>query len=231
MLSNFFNNLIINYAFIINMILFYKYNSKIIRELISFDFIVKLKIQGAGYQKIMGSEISTLDNQSYPDEIFIENENKTIKNISREYIYLNDVNNSVIMKWNKYSNSTRRMFDSCVNITEIDLTDFDLTLITNKVHIFLNCKGLANVKFGNYETYSLTSTYGMFYNCIKLVSIDLSKFITSNVSDMILMFFNWRSLNSLNLSSVYEGIERPLFGQKKGGLSISLFVIFYGVFM
>jgi len=193
MFYHFFNNLIFNYVFTINIISLYKYNCIILKEFILFDFIAKVKINGIGYQNILSPEIINYYNRKkFPDEIYIEKENNIKRNISNGtyYIYLEDDENSVIMKWNTNLTSTRNMFYNCSNITEIDLTEFDLTLITNMGNMFYNCYNLTKVFFGNYDTPNLNKTYGMFSGCYNLPSIDLSTINTSNVDNMKLMFIN-----------------------------------------
>ena len=115
------------------------------------------------------------------------------------------------MKWYTYPNSTKNMFNECVNITEIDLTQFDLTSIRNMINIFKNCENLTNVIFGNYDTSNLNNVHGMFYGCGKLASIDLSKINTLNVASMVLMFFGCSSLQSLNLSNFKTGKVKNFF--------------------
>ena len=133
-----FFNLVTNFVLCVYKIFSHKYNYILKNELISFDFIVKVKITDSGYQNIICSDIINYDNQKYPDEIFIENKNGTKKNISGGIykINLEENENLVTMKWYTYPNSTTRMFYNCVNITEIDLTQFDLTFIINMIHMF-----------------------------------------------------------------------------------------------
>ena len=188
------------FAFIISL---HNYNNTIIKELISFDYIAKIKIKGKGNQAIVCPEISSTDNQKYPDEIYIEKDNEIIKNIT-EGIYkidLEEDENTIIMKWNTYPNSARRMFKDCANIIEIDLSLFNLEAIANMGNMFLNCYNLNIIKFGDYSTSALNYTYGMFNGCRRLASLDLSMFDTSKVVNMEFMFSNCYALKSLNLSN------------------------------
>ena len=165
------------------------------KELILCDFIVKIKIKGSGIQNILYSNIVNSDNQKHPDEIYIEKENEEIDYSGETYyLDLEDEESLIIMKWHNYPNSTRWMFKNCDNITEIDLTQFNLTSITSMGDMFLNCKNLIIIKFGNYNTSSLENIKGLFNGCQSLISIDLSMFYTSNVVDMGLMFFYCISL-------------------------------------
>ncbi len=188
------------FAFIISL---HNYNNTIIKELISFDYIAKIKIKGTGNQTIVCPEISSTDNQKYPDEIYIEKDNEIIKNITGGIykIDLEEDENTIIMKWNTYPNSTRRMFKDCSNITEIDLALFNLEAIANMGNMFLNCYNLNIIKFGNYSTSALNHTHGMFNGCVRLASLDLSMFDTSKVVNMEFMFSNCYALKSLNLSN------------------------------
>ena len=155
---------ITNFVLFVYLIFLHNYNCTIINELISFDFIAKVKFNKAGYHNIINPEITNYDNQKYPDEIRIIKDDITIINISggTYNITLEENEELVEMKWYTYPNSTKRMFANCTNITEIDLTQFDLTSIESTIHMFLNCYNLTNVKFGNYDTSSLKNTNGMF---------------------------------------------------------------------
>ena len=213
MAFNFFNNLIIKYALVVNIISSYKFNCFILKELKSSDFIVKIKINGTGYQNIINPDIKNIDNQKYPDEIIIEKENGTVSAVGGGICHINleDDDNLIIMKWNTYPNSTNNMFANCVSITEIDLSQFDLTLITIMKWMFLNCYNLTKVTFGNYNTSNLKNTNSMFNTCYRLTSINLYMLDTSNVVDMEFMFFRCYSLKSLNLSNFKTGKVKSFF--------------------
>ena len=115
----------------------------------SFSFIAKIKIKGREFQNIIYPWVRDFDNQKYPDEISIEKNNEII-NIARLTYRINseEDENIVIMKWNAYPNSTRWMFINCINIIEIDLTQFYLTYISIMNSTFQNCYILTSVKYG-----------------------------------------------------------------------------------
>ena len=213
MFYNSFKYFIFICVFVIYILPLCKNNCTKINGYILFDFIAKIKIKGNGVQTIICPEILNLDNQKYPDEIFIEKDNTIIENIpgGTYKITLEENENLIIIKWYTYPNSTRRMFKNCVNITEIDLTQFNLTSIVNMGNMFLKCINLANIKFGNYPTSSLYSTYGTFSECEKLTSLDLSMFDTSNVETMGYMFSKCYSLTSLNISNFKTGKVKTFF--------------------
>ena len=194
--------LVIDYILLVNIISFSKYNYITFKEILSFDYIAKIKIKGRGNQSIINPKITNYNAQKFPDEISIEKNNRII-NIGGGIYNINseEDENIVIMKWNTYPISTKGMFQNCINITEIDLTQFDLTLIKNMQNMFLHCYSLTSIKFGNYHTFSLEYISRIFNDCYKLISIDLSMFDTSNVGNMDNMFLNCRSLESLNLTN------------------------------
>ena len=92
------------------------------------------------------------------------------------------------------------MFYNLVNISEIDLSNFDASKITTMESMFYGCTGLDNIIFGNINTSSVKNMSYLFYDCNKLTSIDVSKFDTSSVIDMEYMFSGCNELNSINIS-------------------------------
>ena len=191
-----------NYVLVVSIILLNKNNFLIIKNPYFSDFIAKVKIKGNGIHNILCPEILHIDNQAYPNDVFIKKENETI-NVTEKNYFINseEAETFVIMKWYNYPSSTRSMFENCTNIKEIDLTEFNLTPIINAENMFFNCKSLTSIKFGNFDTPFLNSTYKMFYHCSSLISIDLSEFNTSNVVNMGLMFYECSALESMLISN------------------------------
>lgn len=60
--------------------------------------------------------------------------------------------------------------------------------------IFRGCKLLTNLDISNFDTSKVTNMSGMFNGCGSLTNLDLSNFNTSNVTDMSNMFYNSGSL-------------------------------------
>ena len=94
------------------------------------------------------------------------------------------------------------MFEGCVNLSKIDLTNFDTTGVSNFNSMFKNCKSLENLDVSGLTTTSALDMRYMFDGCTKLMSLDLSSFSTVNATNMYRMFAGCKSLTSLNLSGL-----------------------------
>ena len=97
------------------------------------------------------------------------------------------------------------MFYNCLNITYIDLSNFNTSKVTDMRYMFCGCSNLEKINFGNINTSSVENMKALFYNCYKLTSIDLSNFNTSKVNDMSFMFYGCSNLViNINTSSVKD---------------------------
>ena len=93
------------------------------------------------------------------------------------------------------------MFLECCNITQIDLSSFDTSNVTNMNNMFYGCSSLISLDLSNFDTMDVTNMNSMFSGCSSLNSLDLSNFDTSNVIRMNSMFSGCSSLISLDLSN------------------------------
>ena len=92
------------------------------------------------------------------------------------------------------------MFDSCISLTSLDLSNFN-TKNANTLHkMFYGCNNLKYLYIHNFDTSSVTDMSWMFYDCLSLESLDITIFNTSNVKTMRIMFGNCYSLTSLDLT-------------------------------
>ena len=192
-----FNNFYKNYLLLLISICFIFlpiYKSKIISfKILNLMSQIKLRIDGMGEEYILSTEYKGV----MPDVILINGEEKT--DISKKYNLANEINN-ITMKWSEPINDSSQMFFQLLNIKEIDLTDFDASLITNMECQFWSCFSLTSIKFKNFNTSSVKNMDSLFYNCKKLISLDLSSFDTSKVTYMDYMFYGCELLTSLNVS-------------------------------
>lgn len=95
------------------------------------------------------------------------------------------------------------MFYLCENLSELNLTGFDSSNITNMEAMFA-WSGMTQLDLSMLDTSKVTTMYGMFRGC-SLTSLDLSTFDTSNVTTMADMFHRCENLTSLNLSGWNTG--------------------------
>lgn len=93
------------------------------------------------------------------------------------------------------------MFSNCYKLTSLDLSSFDTSNVTIMRSIFNSCSNLTSIDLSNFNTGNVTNMGTMFQSCSKLTSLDLSNFNTNNVTNMSGMFNGCNALTSLNISS------------------------------
>ena len=112
---------------------------------------ISLKIKGTGNLYIFGNNKNGItcsyDMPPLPDEIYI-NEIKQ-ENINNNY-YFNESENTVKLIWENNINKTTCMFLTCPNITEVDLSNFDSSQVTNIHAMFFGCSSLISVNLPNF---------------------------------------------------------------------------------
>ena len=94
------------------------------------------------------------------------------------------------------------MFYRFLSATEIDLTGFDTSNVTNMEDMFLACHNLTSIDLSGLDTSNVTDMNGMFTYNFALKSIDLSGLDTSKVTDMNGMFYKCEALESADLSGL-----------------------------
>ena len=95
----------------------------------------------------------------------------------------------------------RYMFDSCSNLTSLDVSHFNTANVTNMYCMFFNCSSLTNLDVSHFNTENVTDMQSMFWNCSGLTSLDVSNFNTSNVTNIGGVFHGCSSLTSLDVSN------------------------------
>lgn len=93
------------------------------------------------------------------------------------------------------------LFFDCINITYIDLSDFDSSNVVNMRNMFYLCTNLESVNLKGLNTENVVNTNQMFRDNYSLTSLDLSTFNVENVEKMYAMFYMCTSLKTLDLSS------------------------------
>ena len=162
---------------------------------------ITIKLKSSGEQTIINNDLIRVGGQ-YPDEIHIKNDTTyRIINYTSHIINLQTNENTIIMVWNNYTaNNTRNMFRGCINIIEINLTEFNIdSKIISAGMMFYNCKSLTSVVFGKFGGSELRWIDQLFSYCSSLVYVDLSNFDTSGVTMMNRMFKGCTNLKSINL--------------------------------
>ena len=175
-------------------------NSKILFDLFYYQHTstIILKIKGVGNKNLFGNEEGhTFPSISYLEEVKINGE---IKEKAYEY-YFNKIQNIVELKWRENIKRCGYMFWKCSNITEVDLSNFKTSQVTEMNSMFAYCSSLTSINLSNLDTSKVRFMNWMFAHCSSLTSLDLSNFVTSEVRDMNTMFRDCSLLTSLVLSN------------------------------
>ena len=179
--------------------LFYDFNTQIFLFFPSIfancDSRINLIIQGSGKQNVLYSNFYI--NAS---EVIVNNISK--KNECNKTCELDKEINEITLVFEEQITSSYNMFYMLENITEVDLSEFDASMITHMNSMFRGCVNLEKIKFGKINTSSLRTMVSLFYNCHKLSSVDLSNFDTSNLISFWHIFYNCYNLQYINLKNL-----------------------------
>ena len=136
-----YNIIIIRYIIIINSFIHLILNNN--RFLIGANFsnIIKLKINGTGYNYILNTDKDYFREDNYPNIININE--KQYFNVSNNYYFDKD-DNFVELIWNNSIDECSGMFYGCSNITEIDLSNFDTSNDIDMSFMFSGCSQLSS---------------------------------------------------------------------------------------
>ena len=93
------------------------------------------------------------------------------------------------------------MFKGCSSLKKINLSNVNTNSVINMNFMFAKCSSLTNINLSSFNTNNVTRMRSMFYGCFSLTNIDLSSFNTNNTTDMACMFSRCSSLTNINLSN------------------------------
>lgn len=114
-----------------------------------------------------------------------------------------DVNN-----WDMISGCSLNGMFSYSGITDIDLSKWDTSNISNLSNLFFNCRKLKQIDLHTWNTKSVSTCYWLFRGCSSLEFINIDGWNTCNVYDMDRMFgecpklITIKGLNKLNTRNV-----------------------------
>ena len=90
------------------------------------------------------------------------------------------------------------MFRDCVNITSIDLSEFNTSNVIRMDSMFENCTNLISLNVNNFNTDKVINMQNMFFNCFNLISLDVSNFNIKNIK-----YINGIFQSCSNLTTIY----------------------------
>ena len=100
--------------------------------------------------------------------------------------------------------SCHRMFHGCKALTQLNLSNFNTSKVTNMSFMFEDCSALTQLDISNFDTSNVIEMYSMFCICEELTQLDLSNFDISNVTDMHGMFYNCAKLAIIYVSDKWN---------------------------
>ena len=71
----------------------------------------------------------------------------------------------------------RDMFNGCTQLTSLDLSSFDTSLVTTMINMFTSCSSLKEIDISNFDISSVKTLSNMFNYCSKLEYINLNNSI------------------------------------------------------
>lgn len=80
------------------------------------------------------------------------------------------------------------MFANCYNLKSVDLTNADMSGVTDTEHMFYNCTLCESIDISGADTSSVTDMSSMFSGCRSLTELDISGINTTSVINMSSMF-------------------------------------------
>ena len=183
----------LNFFLIINII-FPILSKKIKQRNLVFDSMIIMKINYPGDQEIIYENF-----YPKPNKIYVNNE---LKYLTDNKINLN-TQDIIKLIWTDQLTTCHNMFANLTNILEIDLSDFDFSLIESMENMFWGCAALRYITINKNLNTSLVNSMGhMFHECYSLKSLNLSKFDTSSVTNFDYMFSDCNSLLYIDTSSM-----------------------------
>ena len=139
-------------------------------------------------------------------DLFIGANNETLQapinsnHLFGEYTNCTAINNLTMLDTSSVTYMST-MFYWCINLTSLDVSNFNTTNVTNMGGMFLNCSKLTSLDVSKFDTSKVTDMGMMFFHCSSLTNLDVSNFDTSNVTDIESMFYYCNKLASLDVSN------------------------------
>ena len=170
-------------------------NNKSSLILTSFSNTITLKFHKAGNFKIISS--SFLNSHPY-NKIIINKEIITEK--IHTYNFKQTENIVELIRENNTDNC-HGMFPDRNEISEIDLSHFDTSQVSDMYEMFCRCSSVTSINLSNFILKRGASMIKMFEGCSSLTSINFEKIGLTDVGMIHYMFSGCSSLSSLDLSN------------------------------
>ena len=94
------------------------------------------------------------------------------------------------------------MFQNCINLSKLEIDNFNTKNCAHFNHMFQNCKNLKEIKINHFNVENALVLCNMFENCESLTELNLSNFKTKLAINMSDMFKNCKNLKKLDISNI-----------------------------
>ena len=99
------------------------------------------------------------------------------------------------------------MFNYCNSLTELDVSSFNTSKVTNMAVMFQRCDSLKTLNISNFDTSNVTDMRYMFGSCYNLETIYLGSFSTKRAIYIYNMFRLCSSLKTIYVNNDFEIAE------------------------
>ena len=147
---------------------------------------ITLKVNKIGTINFYSCDEISPSSSPNPDEVYINDIKQDPIVTSFNF---NEADSTVKLLWNNNIDTTQNIFRGCSDITEINLSNFDASQVTDMGFMFKGCSSLISIDFTNLNTANINNLQGIFDSCSSLTSLDLSNFDTSKVTALRGSFF------------------------------------------
>ena len=173
-----------------------------IRKIIKYhSHEITLKVKGIGIKNILSDSSSFI----YPCPSHIYLNERLVQDITDcHHMEIKESYSKIKLMWNNKFDSTKGMFYNCVDITEIDMIQFDTSSVTDMSYMFALCQSLKFLKVDNLNTEKVETFENMFYNCKGLTSLNLESFRNPSATTIYRMFYGCENLEYINIKNFDE---------------------------
>ena len=104
------------------------------------------------------------------------------------------------------------MFSACINLTSLDLSNFNTSKVETIAGMFSNC-ALTSLTISNFDTSNVTNMNGLFESCSSLITLDISNWDMSNVELGGYFFYGCYALRHIKANNTNQTTLEKIQGQ------------------
>ena len=176
--------------------------------MLSSGHYIEIKVNKEGYNQIISDEYIGI----LPSKII--NREEPIYMNEHRMVYINSINDNIILEWTNVLKNFSYMFNNLTNIISIKMYHM-FGNPSNFSFMLNNCYNLESFIYTtSYSTNTIRDLRGMFYNCSSLKSFQFHDLNINNnyYINMSYMFYNCQVLNSITFDSNYLSYISDLKG-------------------